>query len=85
MDTRQTDQIFLFVYDRKNNRQVHVIPFGDDYTAAFAECIQQERKYVDQPWMDVVLIGSDSLDTIKITHSTYFQEGVNRLLNLAEH
>lgn len=83
MHTKQIDQIFLFVYDRKNNRRVDLIPFGNDHIAAFAECIKQERKYVDQPWMDVVLIGSDSLDTIRKTHSTYFEEGMRELLNLA--
>ena len=36
---------------------------------AYAE---KEHEYWGQPRMEVVLIGSDSLDTIRVTHANYF-------------
>lgn len=40
---------------------------------AAAEYGRRERLYHDRPEIEVVLVGADSLDTIKKTHSHYFR------------
>jgi len=35
----------------------------------------------DRPEMDIVLVGAESLETIKVTHSTYFTGSAARLLD----
>ena len=67
-------QHFLLVYDHAQGRLVDTIEFGSDYGAAIKRYDQIETEYMDQPQMDVVLVGSDSLETIKITHRNYFDE-----------
>ena len=37
-----------------------------------------EEDHRDSEWMQVVLIGSDSLDTVRITHPNYFAPAGNR-------
>jgi hypothetical protein len=50
-----------------------VVEFGTDYDAAqhaYQEAEQQARGRQD---LDVVLLSADSLETIKLTHSSYFE------------
>ena len=54
--------------------------FGEDADAAMTAYRAAEIEYRDRPEMDIVLIGSDSLDTVKITHSTYFTGAAARVL-----
>lgn len=41
-----------------------------------------EIEHQDRPEMDIVLVGSDSLDTIRTTHSTYFTGAASKVLEL---
>jgi len=66
---------FLLVYDRANGRQLGVEEFGSDVDAALARYLEVEKRYADNPRMDIVLVGSDSLDTVRVTHSNYFADG----------
>ncbi|MDR2975303.1 MAG: hypothetical protein LBV00_11445 [Propionibacteriaceae bacterium] len=65
-------QHFLLVYDHKRGYLIETIEFGTDADAAVREYSALESKYRDDPAMDIVLVGSDSLDTIKVTHRNYF-------------
>lgn len=64
---------YLLVYDRELDRLVEQRDFIDDADSAVAEYRETERLYRDNPRMDVVLVGSDSIATVKRTHSTYFR------------
>jgi hypothetical protein len=68
------DDIRHFLVTRDPKRQkTTVIEFGTDYEAAQHAYQMAERR----AWgtdLDVVLLSSDSLETIKRTHSSYFDE-----------
>ena len=42
--------------------------------AAYAE---QEAQYADQKLIEIVLVGSDSIETVKLTHANYFEGSLN--------
>ena len=72
-------QHFLLIYDRAAGLQVEVREIGTDSSGAVAAYQEVEREFTHNPRMDVVLVGSDSLDTVRVTHSNYFDEGVATL------
>jgi hypothetical protein len=49
-----------------------VEPFDDDYEAALATYSRLEEVHREDPDVEVVLLGSDSLETLHRTHSSYF-------------
>jgi hypothetical protein len=62
---------FLVVYDLAAG-EATVREFGTDYDAALSACAEAEEDLSNRGVYDIVLIGSDSLETIKRTHSSYF-------------
>lgn len=66
-------QHFLFIYDREKDKHISIEEYGDNIDGAVTAYRAAELLYADQPWVDIVLIGSDSLETIRTTHSTYFE------------
>ncbi|MDR0283466.1 MAG: hypothetical protein LBI33_01025 [Propionibacteriaceae bacterium] len=65
-------QHFLLIYDHKQGRLVDTHAYGADSATALKEYAAFEAQFRDDPTMDIVLVGSDSLDTIKVTHKNYF-------------
>lgn len=65
---------FLLVFDRGRDELVETHEFGTNVAAALAEYSRLERLHMSDAQMDIVLVGSDSLETFKVTHSTYFPE-----------
>lgn len=64
---------FLVTYDPTTGK-TEVEPFGTDYDAAQAAYAEAEQANADaDERLDVVLLGADSLETIKQTHSSYFK------------
>jgi hypothetical protein len=63
---------FLIKYDIKAGR-ADVQEFGEDYDAAMEAYEQLEQEARGQSDVDVVLLSADSLETIKRTHSSYFE------------
>jgi predicted metal-dependent HD superfamily phosphohydrolase len=63
---------FLLVYDRNLQRLV----FERSYTNS-AEAVHayeaMEDHYKDDRHMEIVLVGADSIETIKLTHGNYFE------------
>lgn len=63
---------FLLVYNHNEQRLVktdefsHVGAATDAYAAA-------EREAREQHHLEIVLVGADSIDTIKETHASYFE------------
>jgi len=77
---------FLVVYDIAA-REANVEHYGSDYDAALAAYAQAEQLYRGRDDVEVVLLGADSLDTIKKTHSSYFstrEEGFERFFSVSE-
>jgi hypothetical protein len=62
---------FLVVYDLAAGKAI-VREFGTDYDAALAAYAEAEEDSTNRGVYDIVLIGADSLETIKRTHSSYF-------------
>ena len=62
---------FLVVYDL-NAEKATVREFGTDYDAALATYAEAEEDFANRDAYDIVLIGAESLETIKRTHSSYF-------------
>lgn len=64
---------FLLTYDRSKLRLVDIERYQDGEKAVdlYGE---RERQYADQPHMEVVLLGADSEEAIRVTHPTYFRD-----------
>jgi hypothetical protein len=62
---------FLVIYDVRA-RQASVEQF-DDYDDALAAYERIEKEHFGRDDLDIVLLGADSLETIKKTHSSYFE------------
>ncbi len=65
-------QHFLLVFDHDAGRLVETIEFGTDDERAVVAYAAKEREYQSRPRCEIVLIGSDSLDTVRLTHANYF-------------
>lgn len=72
---------FLVVYDI-NAGEAHVKAFETDYDTALREYAEKEEELRARDDVEVVLLSADSIDTIKRTHSSYFDthESFERLL-----
>jgi hypothetical protein len=44
-----------------------------DSEAALSAYAAAEETYRESEWMQIVLIGSDSIDTVRVTHANYFE------------
>lgn len=66
---------FLLVFDHAAGRLVAQEQFTDSARAVAAYSAAEEL-HEDQPHMEIVLIGSDSIDTVRLTHANYFDGSV---------
>jgi hypothetical protein len=66
----------LIVFDHQAARLLAAEPFGTDGDRAVAAYSAKEQEYQDRPMVEIVLIGSDSLETVKKTHANYFDESI---------
>lgn len=66
-------QHFILVFDHTKGHLIdEPLMFGEDSKSALAHYSKLERQYQDNHNMDIVLIGSDSIETVKVTHANYF-------------
>lgn len=65
-------QHFLLVFDHVQDKLLEQREFGTDAALAMERYAEKEAQYRDSNAVDIVLVGSDSIDTVKVTHSTYF-------------
>ncbi|MGA7835877.1 MAG: hypothetical protein WCA31_11780 [Acidimicrobiales bacterium] len=63
---------FLIVFDHAKGELVATQDFGSDSDGAVFAYAEKENEYKGHDSIEIVLIGSDSLDTIRITHANYF-------------
>ncbi len=66
---------YLLVFNRRTLTS-KVFEFGEDAEAALMAYSEREMQHKDDPLTEVVLMGSDSLESVKATHSNYFPEKV---------
>lgn len=64
---------FLLSY-HLDSHALDVEPFGENADAAAAAYSAREHEHRGDDKVEVVLVGADSLDTIRKTHSHYFAE-----------
>lgn len=69
---------FLVIYDPATG-EAEVRPFGTDYDTAQATYAEVEQAFGMETKLDIVLLSADSLETIKQTHSSYFNGGSTQL------
>lgn len=62
---------FLLVYDHEQGRLSETTTYDDGVEATLAY-LEMERKHRSRKNIEIVLIGSDSIETIQQTHSNYF-------------
>lgn len=67
---------FLLVFDHEASRLVRLDKFEDDVNAALKAYSECEHVNRDNPHIDIVLVGSDSLQTVQLTHANYFDGSV---------
>ena len=64
---------FLLVFDHASAQLIQLLEFDTDAKKAMAEYARLEREHMDKAdRVEIVLIGSDSLETVKVTHANYF-------------
>jgi hypothetical protein len=67
------DDIKHFLVTRDvTRRETTIVEFGTDYEVAQHAYQEAEQKAWGRQDLDIVLLSSDSLETIKRTHSSYF-------------
>ena len=62
---------FLITYDRSKGQLVDMERFQNGRKAVDAYG-ERERQHADRPHIEVVLLGADSEDAIRVTHPIYF-------------
>lgn len=77
--------LFLLVFNRASGELVSIKQY-DNQDLATSDLSLEERKNADSENIEVVLIGSDSIETLKRTHGHYFSgrepnPDYNKLLN----
>jgi hypothetical protein len=65
-------QHFLLVFDHGAGHLAEEIHFGSDGDRAVQAYAAKEREYTGKRDVEIVLIGSDSIETVRITHANYF-------------
>ena len=62
---------WLIVYKRSDGKLLRCDEFADG-RAALAERFQAEREHAGDPDLEIVVLGADSLEALKVTHGRYF-------------
>lgn len=74
---------FLITFDHDTRKQISLEEFRNSAQALRAYS-EREEQYRDNPRVEVVLLGADSIDAVKVTHSNYFEDTADAFANLAD-
>lgn len=69
-------QHFLLVFDHERGELIKESQFGEDGSRALSSYADMEWEHRNDRSIEIVLIGSDSIDTVKLTHANYFDGSV---------
>ena len=72
---------FLIVFDHDARKQISLDTFPNT-AAALKAYGEREEQYRDNPRVEVVLLGADSIEAIRVTHSNYFEDTADAIDNL---
>lgn len=72
------ENYFILIYNIPS-RELEIHPFEDDYTGAADAYTEFEEEHRGDKSTEVVLVGADSIDTIRKTHSHYFADRADEL------
>lgn len=65
---------FVIVFHRPRGEILELVAFGDsERDVALKELFEREERYRGQQDVEVVMLGSDSVETLKTTHARYFK------------
>jgi hypothetical protein len=67
-------QHFLLIYDHSQQALIETLHLGSRGEDAARIYGEYEQMYRDRPGIEIVLVGADSLDTIRRTHAHYFSD-----------
>lgn len=70
--THATIQHFMLVFDHSKGELIELTEFGENGDVAVARYGEKEDEYQGRNDIDIVLVGSDSIETVKLTHANYF-------------
>ena len=66
-------QHFLLVFDHRKGKLIKELHFGNDTVEAMKVYAAMEREHMGRgDTIEIVLIGSDSIETVRRTHANYF-------------
>ena len=65
---------YILIYDHGQQRLLQTLDFGNRGGEAAKKYAEYEQQYQDQKGIEIVLVGADSLDTIRATHAHYFSD-----------
>lgn len=82
MMSATTDHYFLLIARPEQDVEVH--DYGRDPAGAMAAYNEREAEFRERSDVEVVLVGADSLDTVRKTHSHYFVASSRELLRQLE-
>ncbi len=75
---------FVIVFDRPRGEILEMVTFGDaERDIALKELFEREDRYREQNDIEVVMLGSDSLETLKQTHGRYFKGELQKRISAA--
>ena len=69
-------QHFLLIFDHEQGHLIGTEEFGTDGDAVLSAYAAKEREYRDRDRIEIVLVGSDSLETVRFTPANYFDGSV---------
>jgi len=64
---------FLLIYDHEQQKLVDQRDYGTQGDEAAQAYSEYERKHRDEKGIEIVLVGADSIETIRKTHAHYFE------------
>lgn len=67
---------FLLVFDHEQGSLIREQHFETDAAGALAAYAATEEEHRNERLIEIVLIGSDSIDTVKLTHANYYDGSV---------
>lgn len=69
-------QHFLLVFDHAKGQLVQEQHFHEDGPSALAAYAAKEQEHSGDRNIEIVLIGSDSIETVRLTHANYYAGSV---------
>lgn len=76
MSARASIHHFLLVFDHEAGHLVEQVDFGTDGPRAVKAYSAKETEYRDRKDIEIVLVGSDSIETVRMTHANYFDHSI---------